>query len=422
VQKHNLRKVLRGLSRQSWNPAALLTAIALTAAICGTTLLVEHAHTVAWTAARPPVPAAAAPPSPPLREIVGTFAKNQTVTDALARTGLPPRQIFEMVSASRPVYNLARVSAGRPFWLYLTPDGQFNDFRYSIDDEKYLTVYRDQGRFVPVIKKFPYEIRVEPVSGAIEGSLFGAISDAGERDALAESFAEIFTGDIDFYTDLQPGDSFRLLVEKKYLNAGFVKYGPILAATIFNQNRTLTGYRFPDERGRDGFYAPDGKSLKKSFLKSPLKFTRVSSKFSYARRHPVLKIIRPHLGVDYAAPIGTPVQAVGAGVVLLTGQTGANGNMIRLRHSGGYETMYLHLSRIAVRRGSRVDQTQVIGYVGATGLVTGPHLDFRVFFHGRPIDPRRVIFPPNPPVPPDRFAQFAQLRDMLNAQLERAAD
>jgi len=389
----------------------------------GSYLILEHAHTVGWTSTRAPVPVVGGPPPPPpLREIVGIFAKNQTITDALSQNGLPRQQIFEMVATTRPVYNLARVTAGKPFWLYLTPEGRFHDFRYPIDDERYLTVYRDGDRFVPVIKKFPYEIRVEPVAGDIEGSLFAALSDAGERDTLAESFAEIFNGDIDFYTEIQPGDNFRLLVEKKYLGANFVKYGPILAASISNQNKTFTGFRFLDENGREGFYAPDGKSLKKSFLKSPFKFARISSKFSFARRHPILKIIRPHLGVDYAAPIGTPVQAVGSGVVVLTGQTSTNGKMVRLRHSGGYETMYLHLSSIAVRSGSRVDQTQVIGYVGATGLVTGPHLDFRVFLHERAIDPRKVIFPPNPPVPPSRFAQFAQLCDMLKAQLDRAAD
>ncbi len=401
-----------------------LPTIAALAGILGVGyLILERAHTVGWTSTIAPAPVVPkAAPAPPLREIAGVFSKSQTITDALSQHGLPPQQIFEMVASTRPVFNLARVGAGRYYWLYLTPEGRFHDFRYLIDDERYLTVYRSENRFVPVIKKLPYEVRVEPVTGGIEGSLFAALTDAGEKDILAESFADIFTGDIDFYTDIQPGDSFRLLVEKKYLNGSFVKYGPILAASISNQNKTFTGFRFLDENGRENYYAVDGKSLKKSFLKSPLKFARITSRFSFARRHPILKIVRPHMGVDYAAPVGTPVQAVGAGTVIAAGQSGANGRMVRLRHAGGYETLYLHLSGIAVRSGTRVDQSQVIGYVGSSGLSTGPHLDFRIYLHGRPVNPTKVIFPPGPPVSQSRFAQFAQLRDMLKVQLYRAAD
>ncbi len=360
--------------------------------------------------------------APSLREFKDILSKNQTITDALSRHGLAPRQIFELVASTRPVYNLARVAAGHSYWLYLTPTGEFHDFRYQIDDERYLTVYRAQETFTPVIKKYDYNVRLEPVNGDIEGSLFGAVADAGEQDKLAEDLANIFTGDIDFYTDLQPGDSFRLLVEKKYLNGKFTKYGSILAASITNQKTTYTGFRFLDENGKESYYTADGKSLRKSFLKSPLKFARITSRFTFARLHPILKIVRPHLGVDYAAPIGTPVQAVGNGVVVAAGSAGAGGRMVRLRHAGGYETTYMHLSRIAVRVGSRVEQSQVIGYVGSSGLSTGPHLDFRVFLHGRPINPRKVITPPGLPVPSDHFAEFVQIRDLLKTQLDHIGE
>jgi murein DD-endopeptidase MepM/ murein hydrolase activator NlpD len=202
------------------------------------------------------------------------------------------------------------------------------------------------------------------------------------------------------------------------LNGRFVKYGPIHAAAFHNRQKLLTGVRFEDENGKPGYYAPDGRSMKRSFLKSPLKFARITSKFSFGRMHPVLKTVRPHLGVDYAAAAGTPVQAVGSGVVTSAGASGGSGKMVRIRHSGGFETMYLHLSRVTVRSGARVDQGQVIGFVGSTGLSTGPHLDFRVVRHGTPINPLKVIFPPGLPVSPGRFADFAALRDKWNTELQ----
>jgi murein DD-endopeptidase MepM/ murein hydrolase activator NlpD len=424
LEKLNIRDVLRRLHQKGWRPFHGLATLAILAVLAGAGYSIfERANTVGWTSIKTPVPMVATlAPSPRLREIVNAFARNQTITDALTRHGIPSRLIAEMVASARPVYNLARVTAGKYYWLNLTPDGNFHDFRYPIDDDHYLTVYRQKDHFVSVVKEFAYETRLETVAGEIEDSLFASMTNLGEQEKLAELFADIFAGDIDFYTEIQPGDTFRLLVEKRYLNGSFRNYGSILAASITNQNKIHAGYRFEDEKGKAGYYAADGKSLKKSFLKSPLKFARITSRFSFARRHPILKVVRPHLGVDYAAPVGTPVQAVGAGVVVATGQSAGNGKMVKLRHVGGYETMYLHLSGIAVRPGTRVDQSRVIGYVGATGLATGPHLDFRVFFHGRPIDPKKVIYPPNPPVPQSRFAQFASLRDRLKVQLERAAD
>ncbi|HYK87387.1 MAG TPA: peptidoglycan DD-metalloendopeptidase family protein [Acidobacteriota bacterium] len=357
-------------------------------------------------------------PVPQLREIVDRFKPNQTITSALVGHGLSVQEVHDMVEAARMVYNLAKVRVQQPYWLYLTPEGQFHDFRYPVDENKFLTIYRDPDkRFVPVMKPFPYETRVEPVSGVIEDSLFMSMIDSGEQERLALDLADIFGSDIDFYTDIQRGDSYRLLVEKKYLNGDFKLYGNILAASITNQNKQFSGFRFVDENGRPAYYGPDGKALKKSFLKSPLKFARISSGFSRARMHPILKIVRPHLGVDYAAPVGTPVQAVGAGTVVAAGLNGGGGKTVKLRHAGSYETMYMHLSRIAVRLGTRVAQGDLIGYVGATGLATGPHLDFRIWLHGKPVNPAKVIFPPAPPVPSSTFAKFALLRDNLSGRL-----
>ncbi len=368
-----------------------------------------------------PVPVVTSPlPASQLREIVDKFKPNQTITAALMGHGLSVEEVSELVDAAKEVYNLAKVRVQQPYWLYLTPEGQVHDFRYPVDEEKYLTVYRDQdNRLVPVMKAFPYETHVEAVSGVIEDSLFMSMLDAGEQERLALDLADIFGSDIDFYTDIQKGDSYRLLVEKKYLNGEFRLYGAILAAEITNQNKRFSGFRFMDENGKPAYYGRDGKALKKSFLKSPLKFARITSRFSRARMHPILKIVRPHLGVDYAAPTGTPVQAVGAGTVISAGYNGGGGKTVRLRHAGSYETLYMHLSRIAVRSGARVAQGDVIGYVGATGLATGPHLDFRIWLHGKPLNPTKVIFPPAAPVAPSAFAKFALLRDNLGNRLEQ---
>ena len=360
-----------------------------------------------------------APPVPEFREIVGAFKPRETIADALTEQGLSSELVNRIVGAARPEYNLARVRAGQNYWICFTREGIFRDFRYPVDDERYLTVFHDVGqdRLVPVMKRFPYETRRERVFGVIESSLFFTIRDIGELDQLALDLADIFGSDIDFYTDIQKGDSFKVLIEKKYLDGRFTKYGEILAATFAASQKRFTGFRFEDENGKPAYYAPDGRALKRSFLKSPLRFARISSKFSTARMHPVLRVVRPHLGVDYAAPMGTPVQAVGAGVVTGAGFSGNNGRMIRIRHTGGFETMYLHLSRIAVKSGGRVSQGQVIGYVGSSGLSTGPHLDFRVLRHGKAINPLKVIFPPGAPVPRSQFENFAALRDKLNSEL-----
>ena len=359
------------------------------------------------------LPASILLPVPEFTEVVGSFQRNQTITQVLLQQGIPVEVVHQIVECARPVYDLARVKAAQFYYLYFTREGKFSNLRYAVDDERYLTVYHDvaEDRMIPVMKSFRYDTRVEHVSAEIESSLFASVISIGEKDQLALDLAEIFGSDIDFYTDLQKGDSFRVLIEKKYLDGQFSKNGAILAADFTNQQKVLTGILFEDEQGKPAYYAPDGKALKKSFLKSPLKFGRISSRFSFARKHPILKTVRPHLGVDYAAPTGTPVQSVAAGVVTDAGRSGGNGKMVRIRHSGGYETTYLHLSRIAVKSGARVAQGDVIGNVGSTGLSTGPHLDFRIRQHGRAVNPTKVIFPPGAPVPAVQFGRFAALRD-----------
>ena len=263
---------------------------------------------------------------------------------------------------------------------------------------------------------------MEAVSGEVARSLFHAMEGAGESAQLVLDFVEIFSAEFDFTAETRNGDRFRMLVEKRYAEETFVDYGRVLVAQYVTNDSVLTGVAHEAVSGF-GYYDADGRSLRKSFLKSPLEFTRITSGFTYARPHPILGGVRPHLAIDYAAPTGTPVRAVADGHVLAAGWRGGNGISVTLRHRRGYETMYNHLSRLAanVRTGIRVAQRQVIGFVGATGLATGPHLDYRVARHGRFVNPLGERFIAGDPVPARDRPQFvARARDLLH-RLEVAA-
>jgi murein DD-endopeptidase MepM/ murein hydrolase activator NlpD len=233
--------------------------------------------------------------------------------------------------------------------------------------------------------------------------------------------ADIFAWDLDFHTEIQKGDSFGVAVEKMYLDGRFIRYGRILAAEFVRGPRHLHAVWF-DEGGAPGYYASDGTSLRKAFLRSPLKYTRISSGFSFARLHPILGTVTPHLGIDYAAPAGTPVVASADGIVTLAGWYGGFGQAVRLRHPTGYETLYGHLSRIGVRPGQRVSQGTVVGSVGSTGLATGPHLDYRISRNGVFLNPLTVKLPPAEPIPPTEEHAFEIVRDRETALLDARGD
>jgi murein DD-endopeptidase MepM/ murein hydrolase activator NlpD len=231
--------------------------------------------------------------------------------------------------------------------------------------------------------------------------------------------ADIFGWDLDFYTDARPGDTFRVVLEKKILTNGEeASYGRVLAAEYKNGGRTYRAVLFHDASGNPAYYTPEGKSMKKALLHSPLKFAApITSHFSLHRFHPILKEYRPHLGIDYGAPIGTPVQAIGDGRVIFAARKGGAGNLIEIQHANGYTTYYMHLSRILVRAGQRVEQGQRIGLVGMTGLATGPHLDFRIERHGQFLNFERLPLPPSDPVSERDWSEFAAVRDRVLAQM-----
>ena len=331
----------------------------------------------------------------------------------LASMGVDPLTTSQLIEASRPVFNFRLVQAGKELELGRNVLGELRQLRYQIDPERFLSIVRQGGQFHAEVDTIPSSTLTDSVSGKINGSLFDSVTQAGETPELAMRLADIFSWDLDFYTDPRPGDTFRVAVEKKVLSNGqILGYGRILAAEYNNDGRVYRAVLFHDPMGRPAYYTPDGKSLKKAFLHSPLKFGAVvTSHFSYSRYHPILKYYRPHLGTDYAAPIGTPVQTIGDGRVIFAGRKGEDGNLVKIQHINGYETYYMHLSRVLVRVGQRVVQGQRIGLVGMTGLATGPHLDFRIERHGQFMNFERLPLPPANPVASRDVAEFTAARD-----------
>ncbi len=363
------------------------------------------------------------PPPPQLRVIEGKVARNATFGQLMGAHGFSPETVYRLTRTSRPVYNLARIRAGNRFELERLADGRLNAFRYQVDSYKYLQLKRTGDGFRAQLIPIEYEKRELPVAGTIESSLFGTLSDLQEKDQLALDMAEIFSWDIDFNTEIQRGDHFRLMVEKLYLEDRMVRYGDILAVEFHNAGKRYTGYRFEDPEGEVGYFDHLGRSLKRDFLRSPVKFSRISSRFSYRRLHPVLGKRRPHLGVDYAAPTGTRVVAAGNGRVRFRGWKGGYGNLIEIKHGNGFTTYYAHLSRFArgLRRGSKVMQGQVIGYVGSTGLSTGPHLDYRVRRNGVFVNPLTLKMKPSKPLKSEYRSAFRQVKLKWQQQLAALA-
>ncbi|HXK60825.1 MAG TPA: peptidoglycan DD-metalloendopeptidase family protein, partial [Acidobacteriota bacterium] len=312
-----------------------------------------------------------------------SFDRSSTVHDLLLKYNFSPQEAQRLIDETRDVYNLNRVMAGNQVLIEFA-DKEFRSLRYEISDEEFLTIVRQNGAYLATRDKYQFDTVVEEFYGRIEGSLWNTLVSQGEDHRLVIELINILRWDVPF-TAIQPGDSFKLIVEKKYRDGSFVKYGRIHAIEFRRGERSYYAFLFHDpETGKDHYYDENGNSVRKAFLKVPFQFNpRVTSRFSHSRFHPILKIRRPHLGIDFGAPIGTPVIASASGVVVFAGYHGGFGRTVRIRHANGYVTSYAHLSRIHVRVGQAVSQGDVIARVGSTGLSTGPHLDFRVSRHGR---------------------------------------
>jgi murein DD-endopeptidase MepM/ murein hydrolase activator NlpD len=339
---------------------------------------------------------------------------------ALERFGLTSREAGEATAAAQRAFNLRQLRAGNTLVVGRSVVGELREINYKIDPDRMLHIVPATEGFSAEVEAIPSHVEVSAVSGRLEDSLFNAVEDVGESAEVAMRLAQIFGYDLDFYTDPRKGDTFSIVLEKKrYSNGETAGYGSILAAEYDNDGKKYQALLFHDDQGHAAYYTADGKSLQKAFLRSPLKFAApVTSHFSKARFHPILKIYRPHLGTDYAAPTGTPVQAIGSGRVEFAGRKGGDGNMVKIAHTQGYETLYLHLSRILVHIGQHVEIGKTIGLVGMTGLATGPHLDFRISQKGQFLNFEKLGLPPSEPVSKENWPEFASLRQQWLSLLQ----
>jgi murein DD-endopeptidase MepM/ murein hydrolase activator NlpD len=359
--------------------------------------------------------------------IRGRIPNRTTLAALLASSRLRSDLVPAIVSLTRTVFDPRRLKADHTYLLERTFSGLVRRFEYEIDQDRFLRVLGPSDRQPEelTVEVVPYRKDLVPAwaQGEISTdatSLFAAMEQVGEGADLSIELADIFSGEIDFNSELQPGDRFDLTFEKVYREGAFLKYGDVLAATFSNGGRVLKAIRYTVPGGKPAYYDDHGRSLKRFFLKSPLKFgAPVTSRFSHARMHPILRTLRPHLGVDYGAPAGSPVIAVATGVVVSAGWSGEGGLMVHLRHASGYETFYMHLSKIFARVGQHVGQGDLVGRVGMTGLATGPHLDYRVRKNGTPLNPLTLLraLPPGEPIPRNLLAAFTAERDRLLGQL-----
>ena len=353
--------------------------------------------------------------------LTGAVPMRTTIGAVFDRHLVQGPEKFVLLTALGGAFDLRRIRSGQPYVIDRLLDGRVRRFEYEIDGDRRLTATRKSLDTVPefhtTIERIPKLTSIVVIEGAIDretNSLMAAIAKAGERVDLALGLADVFSGEIDFNSGLQPGDRFRLLVERQTREGKLSGYGPILGAEFENSGRQMRAIRFAPEGGSPGYYDDQGRSLKRFFLKSPLKFDpRVTSRFSTSRQHPILGYARAHNGVDYRAGAGSPVVSVAPGVVTLAGWTGGGGRTVRVRHPNGYETEYLHLSAISVRQGARIGQGELVGRVGQTGLATGPHLHYGLKKNGRYVNPilEHRNMPPGLPVPAAMVADFTSERD-----------
>ncbi len=370
-------------------------------AVAGASLdLLAHLDSLGEAALRP-VAARAADLVGAGVELAVAIDRNETFHDAMRRLGVPHDQFRALVETCRPYRNLSRVRRGEIFRVTQGPDGSLRGISFDLDEESYLSFVWNGSGFTVEEKSHPIERRLVGVSGTINASLYESLQQAAAPLILAVKMDDVLGWNIDFSRDLRRGDTFRILYEEVLREGRFVRVGAIHALELVTRDKAHRAFRFETKPGDPGWFAPDGASLLRAMLRTPVEYSRISSHFSLSRLHPIHKKRMPHYGIDYAAPLGTPVHAAAAGTIVEASvQTGA-GRYVKIRHDyKGLETSYLHLSRFGsgIRAGARVRQGQVLGYVGASGWATGPHLDYRVKQNGQWIDPRRLRVETAPPI------------------------
>jgi murein DD-endopeptidase MepM/ murein hydrolase activator NlpD len=346
------------------------------------------------------------------------FAPGQTVSDVLTSLSLGDGEARLVIDELAKHANLRRIRPCDSYAAVFDENSRLDSFELTLDGQGRAAVVRLDEGWRGSWSPFVREVTVHRLSGQLESSLEAAIRRAGGESAVAYAMADVLQWDLDFTRDLRKGDRFEILYESILLDGAYHSLGEVIALSYENQGRKLEAYRYGDG-DRHGYYDAEGRPLRKMFLRSPMKYSRITSSFSGRRFHPILKSYRPHYGVDYGAPTGTPVRVTANGVVVSAGWSGGGGRTIKVRHPNGYVTAYLHLSGYgkSIRAGRRVQQGEVIGYVGSSGLATGPHLDYRVQLNDRWIDPLSLKSVPDDPVRPDDMPLFVAERDRLRRTL-----
>jgi murein DD-endopeptidase MepM/ murein hydrolase activator NlpD len=369
-------------------------------------------------------------PLPPSDELIeGALGPGDTLAAALGSRGVDGALVDRLARKLRDLYDFRFARPGHRYRLELDDQGDLVSFEYVVSRLERYRVDAAAHGWVAQREEIPIIHRRTRIAGVVTSTLYDSIQDLGEDPQLAADFAGIFAWDVDFSRSVQPGDEFRIHYERNYVadedgHETYIGPGRILAARYSGAGGDHSAVYYETEPGKGGYYRPDGTSVERRFLAAPLNYSRISSTFSRARFHPILKITRPHHGIDYAAPTGTPIWAVADGTVLFKGWQGTNGRFVKIRHADGYVSQYAHLSRFApgLRVGQRVRQKQVIGQVGSSGLATGPHVCFRIQRNGEYVDPARLrMATGGAPIPADGRDSFVAVRDRLLAELGPAS-
>lgn len=341
---------------------------------------------------------------------------NQFLANILLEYHIPYTDIDMLAKMSRDIFDVRKIASGKKYTILCSKDslGKAQCFIYEPNETEYvvfdmrdsISIYRGQKEVTT---------KIQQIEGTINSSLYQTLVEQEASPILAIEMANVYAWTIDFYS-IQKGDHFNVVYEERYVDDKFIGIGKVLAANFNHYGRDYYAYRF-EQDGITNYFDADGKSLKRAFLKSPLEYGRLTSGFTMRRFHPVQKVNKPHLGTDYAAPTGTPILATGDGVIVESAYKKYNGNYVKIKHNSTYTTQYLHMSKRNAKTGQRVKQGDVIGYVGSTGLATGPHVCYRFWKHGSQVNHLKEETPPADPVKKEYLQKFTQLKDSLNQKM-----
>ncbi|MEO4048815.1 peptidoglycan DD-metalloendopeptidase family protein [Pseudomonas sp. CAU 1711] len=356
----------------------------------------------------------------PLQKSV-TVANGDTLSTVFSRVGLDANALHEALNSSKEAKRFGRLHVGQVLDFKLTDDGKLERLSSRLSDLESISLNRSDKGFAFKRELVKPDVRTAYAHGVINSSLFLSAKRAGLSHSLTMDLANIFGYDIDFALDIREGDEFELIYEEQVVNDKRVGSGNILSARFTNRGKTYSAVRYTNKQGVTSYYNADGTSMRKAFIRTPVDFARISSKFSMGRRHPILNKIRAHKGVDYAAPRGTPIKAAGDGRIQLAGRKGGYGNTVIIQHGNSYRTLYAHMQGFAkgIRTGGSVKQGQIIGYIGTTGLSTGPHLHYEFQVNGRHVDPLSQKLPMADPIARSEKQRFLQLSKPLMARMDQ---